>query len=643
MADRPLHELLRHLRRAAAASGGTGLTDAELLGRFADRRDDAAFEALVWRHGPLVLGVCRRILGHAQDAEDAFQAAFLALARKADAVRRRGAVGPWLYRVAYRAALRARGRAAVPAAPLPDDLPARPAPDEVGRRDLRRVLEEEVRRLPARYREPAVLRYLEGRSTAEAAVALGCPPSTVLSRLAWARRRLRDRLRARGVGLPAAVAAAAVMGAEAGAVPARWVAATVAAAVPFAAAPGLGPTRPAALAEGVLRAMFLTKLRVGAVLVLGVFATGAGLMLPARSAGKLDEPVPAARKPDGPAPAEPPEVTVSQPVKREVAEFGDYTGRIEAAATVEVRPRVSGLVEKVAFRPGAEVKKGDLLFELDPRTYQVEVDKAQAEVLRAEARLRRADADLVRARQLHATHAVGQDMLDRLAGERDEAQAGLLAARPGLERAKLDLGATKVTAPISGWAGRALLDAGNLAGPTTPLVTIVATDPVYAAFDLDERTFLHLRKLTPEGGLGVTALLGLTGEDGFPHRGRVESVDNRVNPATGTVRVRAVFPDAGREVVPGLFARVRLVTGPPREALLVPEQAVGAEDGRQFVLVVNGAGTVERRAVTVGQVDGGLRVIKEGLRADDRVIVSGPGAVKPGMTVRPRPAAPERR
>jgi RND family efflux transporter MFP subunit len=627
MADRLLHHLLHRLRAAAAASGA-GLTDAELLGRFADASDQAGFEALVWRHAALVVAVCRRVLGHEQDVEDAFQATFLVLARKAGAVRRRGAVGHWLARVAYRVALRARGRNARATAPRPstDSRPTSDPADEAERQDLRRVLDEEVRRLPAKYRAAVALRYQDGRTTAEAAAALDCPQGTVLSRLAWARRRLRERLAARGLGLPAAVAA--VASESAGAVSAHWVASAVEAARAFAAGGRAGSRAagPVALAEGVLRAMLMTKLRVGAVLAVGALAAGASLFLPSPTAGQPDRP---------PGAVPPAEVTVVRPVRREAAEHLDFVGRTEAAATVEVRPRVTGLLEKVAVRPGAKVKRGDLLFELDDRHYRADVAKAEAEVQRAEARLRRASADVDRARA-RKDAGLSLEELDRVTAARDEAQADLRAARAGLERARLDLEATRVTAPVDGQAGRPLLDAGNLASPATPLVAIVATDPVYAAIDVNEQAFLRLRALVQAGE--VTALLGLAGEDGFPRRGRVESVDNRADPATGTVLVRAAFPNAGGEVVPGLSARVRLVTGGPREVLLVPVGAVQSAAGRPFVLVVGSNGAVEWRAVTLGPAEGGLRVVREGVGPDDRVIVGGLAGVKPGEPVRARDA-----
>ena len=375
MAGRSLQQLIQHLRRVAAP--GAGLADADLLGRFADQGDEAAFESLVWRHASLVFGVCRRVLGQTEDAEDAFQATFLILARKAGAVRRRATVGPWLYRVAERVALRARSRRRA-AVPLPTELTGAFQPDSTEQAELRRLLTDEVMRLPARYRSAVVLRYLEGRTTVEAAAVLGCPPGTVLSRLAWARRRLRSRLTARGAALSTAVAAAAADEA-AGAVPARWVTAAAGGAAAFTAGGRAG--RPAVLALEVLRAMWMTKLRIGSVVVCGMLAAGAGLLVPSLSPGRSD--------PQDKAAQPPVEVMVTRPTKQTTGEFQFYAGRTEASATVDVRSRITSQIEKVAFRPGTKVKRGDLLFELDARTYRVEFERAQAELQRAEGKLKR--------------------------------------------------------------------------------------------------------------------------------------------------------------------------------------------------------------------------------------------------------------
>ncbi len=289
MDGRVLHNLLLRLRRSAEPPGG-GLSDAELLRRFVRQRDEAAFELLVWRHGPMVLSVCRRVLRHSHDAEDAFQAAFLALVRKAGSIARGGAVAPWLYRVAFRVALRARAAAArrLPRPGLPDDLPA-PEADSPAERDWQPILDEEIDRLPERYRRPVVLCHLQGCTLAEAARQLGCPRGTVAVRLVRARQRLRARLTRRGVVLAAALSTALAAGQSA---PAALVKATVRAALAYAlggAASAL-PTSVLTLTEGVLRAMFLSKLKFAAAVVLATALIGAGAGWATHRAGADEAP-----------------------------------------------------------------------------------------------------------------------------------------------------------------------------------------------------------------------------------------------------------------------------------------------------------------------------------------------------------------
>jgi RND family efflux transporter MFP subunit len=632
MAGRPLEHLLRHLRRVAAPSAG-GLTDADLLGRFADNRDEAAFEALVWRHGPLVYGVCRRVLGHTQDAEDAFQASFLILARKSATVRRRGAIGPWLYQVAQRVALRAR-RGVKVAAPLPDDLAAVHATDPTEAGDLKRIIDEEIGRLPARYRSAVVLHYMEGRTTTDAAIALGCPTGTVLSRLASARRRLRTRLTARGAALPAALAAIGIEEA-AGAVPARWVTAVVATAGTFAAGGRSG--RPALLAAEVLRTMLIARLRVGAVVVFGVLAAGAGLLVPGMSPGRSDNSDKAA------LPAV--EVTVVRPTRRTAGDYEDFVGQTAASATVEIRSRITGPIEKVAFQAGAKVKRGDLLFELDARPYQVEYERAQAELQRAESHLQRARVDLERVQTMVQTGTVSADESARAKGAVDDAQAGARVAKSGLDRAKLDLDATRITSPIDGQTGGSVLGVGNLAAPTTTLVTIVSSDPTYVSFQMDENTALRVRKLFQSQG--VTAQMAMSSENSvtFPYRGKVDYIDNRVEAGTGrasrVVHARAVLPNPGGEVLLGARVRVRLMIGDPREELLIPAAAIRYDTNNQgaFVLVVGTGNVIQWRPIAPGLHDGDRVVVTEGIRPEDRVIVDSrlPAA---GVSIRVREADP---
>jgi RNA polymerase sigma factor (sigma-70 family) len=286
MADRQLGALLQHLRRTTARSDASGLTDAQLLERFASQRQETAFEALVWRHGTMVHNVCRRLLRRPQDAEDAFQATFLLLVRKAGTIHKREAVGSWLYKVAYRVALRARSAEARRARREPQGLefPAREPEDDVLWRDLRPLLDEEVNRLPEKYRRPVVLCYLSGKTTEEAAAEMGCPRGTVLSRLAWARERLRGRLTRRGLALTAAALAAALPAKAASAArTGALIDSTVKAALSFAAGnsatTGVPSAAAVSLMEGVLRSMFLTKVKWAAGMLLVGAVLGAGLGL----------------------------------------------------------------------------------------------------------------------------------------------------------------------------------------------------------------------------------------------------------------------------------------------------------------------------------------------------------------------------
>jgi RND family efflux transporter MFP subunit len=626
MAERSLQQLLRHLRRVASPAGG--LSDAELLGRFADGRDEAAFEALVWRHGPLVYGVCRRLLGHTQDAEDAFQASFLILARKAGGLRRRGAVAPWLHRVAERVASRARGRNRA-SEPLPPELAAPRVADVTEGDELRRLLTDEVMRLPARYRSAVVLRYLEGRSTAEAASAIGCPQGTVLSRLAWARKRLRTRLAARGAALSAAVAVSAA--GEAGAVPAFWVSEAVGSAAAFAA--GTRSGRPAILAMEVLRAMIMTRLRVGAVMAIGVLAAGAGLLVPSVSPARTDSP----EQPKQAAI----ELTAAPPRRHSATGYLDFNGTTEASATVDVRSRVTSPIVRVTFQPGARVRRGDLLFDLDPRTFEVEYQRAQAEVARAESKVRNAQWEYDRDRKLVEAKSGSESDASHSRASFDDARAGLAVAKTGLERARLDLDATRITSPIDGQTGGRLIGVGNLATPDTTLVTVVAADPLYVEFQVPEDSIGILRKLFPSGDL--IAQIGLARETGFPRRGKVVFVDNRVQPEVGAVRVRALLPNPDGDILPGMFAKVRLTFAKSKEELRLPNAAVRWLGGVPSVLVPGPDNAIEWRRIEVSQSPPNAEeiTILSGIGPETRVIVD--KELPPsGVPIRIRDTAPEK-
>jgi RND family efflux transporter MFP subunit len=352
-------------------------------------------------------------------------------------------------------------------------------------------------------------------------------------------------------------------------------------------------------------------------------------------------------------PAAPPEVAVCRPLAREVTDYEDFTGRVEAARTVDLRPRVSGYLTEVHFRPGAMVKEGDLLFEIDPRPYQAKLDRAQAEVAQAEAHLKRLTADFERAKRLLANRGLTAEEYDKIAGEREEAEAALRVAQAARDAARLTLDFTRVTAPMGGKIGQPALDVGNLAvADTTSLARIVSVDPASVFFDVDERTLLRVLRLKLAArGRGqreteTPVHMRLADEEAFPHEGAVSYADNRVDPSTGTSSWRALFPNPHGLLVPGMFARVRLPVGPPHPAVLLPERAAAVENRQAYVFVVNDKDVVERRAVTLGQLQDGLRVIEAGLKDGDRVVADPTAKVRPGMTVAPKlvpiPERPER-
>jgi RND family efflux transporter MFP subunit len=359
------------------------------------------------------------------------------------------------------------------------------------------------------------------------------------------------------------------------------------------------------------------------------------------------------REPPALAATPPPIVMVSQPVEREVRDYYEYTGRTAAVEAVEVRARVSGYLVKVNFQEGSVVKKGDLLFQIDPRPFQAVLDEAKGQVAQLEARLARAEADVARNERLLPKGAASQKDLDTAIADRGEARAGIQSARAAVDRAALDLEFTKVTAPISGRIGRYLITEGNLVTlDSTLLTTIVSIDPMYAYFDADEGSVLHVRQLIREGKLhsardvAVPVLLGLANEPGYPHQGTVNFVDNQVNPQTGTLRLRGVFPNEDKALEPGYFARVQLLIGQSRRALLVTERAIDTDQGQKILYVVNDKNEVLSRPIRVGALHDGLRVIEEGVQPGERVIVNGLLQVRPGIAVEPKlvdmPVSPSR-
>jgi multidrug efflux system membrane fusion protein len=340
----------------------------------------------------------------------------------------------------------------------------------------------------------------------------------------------------------------------------------------------------------------------------------------------------------------PTDVSVAQVVQRSITEWDDYSGQIEAIESAEIRPRVAGHLRRVHFHEGGLVEKGALLFTIDDREYAAAADAARADFARAEARVALAKQELLRAEKLIGERAISQGELDQRRMEALQADADVLSARARVAQAELNLGFTRVTAPFAGRAGAALVKPGNVVTPNqTLLTTLVSVDPVYVTFTGDERAYLRYQQLARSGGRESSrdarnpVRVGLADEEGFPHEGEVDFVDNALNPATGTIRARAVLPNPDGIFTPGLFARVRLLGASQSNALLIHEQAVLTDQDRRYVYVLGKDNAAERRDVTLGPHIDALRVVESGLAPGDKVIVNGMTKIFfPGQPVNPR-------
>jgi multidrug efflux system membrane fusion protein len=344
----------------------------------------------------------------------------------------------------------------------------------------------------------------------------------------------------------------------------------------------------------------------------------------------------------GAPPAAPP-VTAAKALARDVTEWNEFTGRLEAVHHVDVRPRVSGLIASVRFTEGAIVQRGDVLFEIDPRPFQAEVDRLRADLARAKAAFARTTAERERARRLTAENAISAEEHDRRFSSAAEAEAQVSAVEAALRAAELNLEFTTVIAPIGGRVGRAIVTEGNLVssgpGEATLLTTLVSLNPIYASFEVDEQSFLAFQRAAagaPKGGGAGNwseIRMALAGEEDFPRDGRLQFLDNQLDSGTGTIRVRALFANADGALTPGLFVRLRLSGGKPYPAVLVKDQAVGTDLDKRFVYVVGEDQSIAYRPVTLGPIVDGLRVVRNGLRPDEVVIVNGLQRVRPGVKV----------
>ncbi|MEO8223203.1 MAG: efflux RND transporter periplasmic adaptor subunit [Gammaproteobacteria bacterium] len=339
-----------------------------------------------------------------------------------------------------------------------------------------------------------------------------------------------------------------------------------------------------------------------------------------------------------------PEVTVAAPLVRKITDWDEYTGRLAAVESVEIRARVGGYLQSVGFQDGALVTRGELLFTIDPRPYQAAVDQSRADLTSSQVRLELAANDLDRAKRLFASRAISEEELDARTKQKREADASLEAADAAEKASALNLEFARIRAPISGRIGRKLVTVGNLVNAgqdPTLLATIVSVDPIHVYFTADERSFLRYTRLA-EVGIRPSSRttpnpvrLQLADEQGFPHLGHMDFVDNRVDEATGTIQGRAIFPNPKGDLTPGLFGRVQLLGEGPYEALIVPDQAIGTDQAQRLVYVVGKDNVVAPKKVVLGRTLGDLRVIRSGLDATDRVVINGIQRVRPGATVQP--------
>jgi membrane fusion protein, multidrug efflux system len=342
----------------------------------------------------------------------------------------------------------------------------------------------------------------------------------------------------------------------------------------------------------------------------------------------------------------PPAVTVAEVIARPLHHWDELTGELQAVNTVDVRPRVSGFIDSVQFTEGARVSKGQVLFQIDPRPFEIEIERLTAELKRAQSKLDYTTAGRARAERLFAQNAIAREEYEQLTSAETEASGDLGSLNAQLHAARLNLEYSHVRSPIDGHVSRAVITSGNLVSNTNLLTTVVSDDPIYAYFDTDEATYLRFVRQergerTPlraaaahdPSSSASPVYMGLVGEQGYPHQGRLDFIDNQVDARSSTIRVRAVFDNKDGRFTPGLFARIKLVANDSYNAILIDERAVGNDLGKKFVLILKPDSTVEYRPVTLGTRIDGLRVVEEGLQPADTIVVNGLQHVMAGAKV----------
>lgn len=343
------------------------------------------------------------------------------------------------------------------------------------------------------------------------------------------------------------------------------------------------------------------------------------------------------------APA-PPQVSVAQVVHERITEWDGFTGRLQAPQTVQLIPRVSGYIEEVHFNEGALVDKGDLLVQIDPKPFATEVARLKAELQSAQSAAVQAEKEYRRAEKLSSQRAISAELLDSRLARKQQTAATVASVEAALERAELDLSYTRITAPISGRVSYAQVTAGNfVSAGQSQITSLVSTEKMYAYFDVDEQSYLKYARLAETGKRADTrdstsnpVYMALANDSNYQHVGRVDFVDNRIDAQTGTIRVRASFPNDDNDLLPGLFARIRLVGSDSYEGILIDEKAVGTDLNNKFVLVVNSNNELEYRAIELGEKVNGLRIVTEGLTPKDKIVVNGLQRVRANMKVDPQ-------
>ena len=341
----------------------------------------------------------------------------------------------------------------------------------------------------------------------------------------------------------------------------------------------------------------------------------------------------------------PPDVTVAAALNREIQEWDEYTGRLRAVETVELRARVSGFLESVNFVDGQMVNKGDLLFVIDPRPYKATLDVAKAELARADATLALATNDMERAEQLLANRAISAEEYDTRSKQVLQAQAAMQAAQAKVTEAELDVEFTEIRSPINGRMSRNMVDVGNLISggfeAASLLATVVSMDPIHAYFTGSEQDYLRYTRLARTGSRPSSretanpVEMALINETGFPHKGEMDFVDNEIDASTGTMQGRAIFENDDHELIPGLFVTIRLLGSAEYQGVLIPDQAIGKDQSNTFVLVIDESNIANYRPITLGPIIDGLRVVRSGLQAGENIVIEGLQRVRPGQPVTP--------